>query len=660
MHSLDFSLPFQDPVLIFTLVTLILLFAPTLFKKIGLPEIIGIIVFGMIFGPSGLHVLQKDASIQLFGTVGLLYILFISALEVDIVDFIKNKYKSLIFGILTFIFPLLLGFCFFYFLLKETIMSSILFGSMLSAHTLVSYPIISKLSVVSNPSVIITLGGTVITDTLALLTLAIISQLKTSEQTPILLGVYLFFILLFLLFFCLYIVPKIGYWFFKVSYEDVSQYLFVLFIVFLCACLAKFGGMEPIVGAFLAGLGLNVLINKPSILMNRIEFVGKAIFIPFFLISIGITINFKSFITNEKSWILGGIMILISHCGKFLAALVTQKILKYSSTERNIIYGLSSSQVAAALAISLSGYELGLFKEEVFNGTVLLVFFNIFSSTLVVEKFGKILAISSKRKDSFSKESNKILVPVSNPKNIQSLIDMAIVLQDSNKEDKIYSLSVIKDNPNFKIELQEKNSVLDKIKKYAIETGTEITPISKLELNITDGIIRSTKELNINQLILGWNGKIKSNYNIFGSVLDRLLEELSQSIIVTKIENPLNTFKYIRLFCPKYCEFEQGFSKWLRKIFEISKKIGVEMKVYSNENTKKSIESIIKEKFEIEYFLFERWESYNHLAKNFFDNDLIIAVSTRAGTISYHSHLDKIPSYLADKKQDFCILYPSL
>ena len=660
MHSLDFSLPFKDPVLIFTLVTLILLFAPNIFKKIGLPEIIGIIVFGMIFGPGGFHILQKDASIQLFGTVGLLYILFISALEVDIVDFIKNKYKSLIFGILTFVFPFIIGFCVFHFLLKENIMSSILFGSMLSAHTLVSYPIISKLSIVSNPSVIITLGGTVITDTLALLTLAIISQLKISEQTPFLLSAYLFFILLFLVFFCLYVIPKIGYWFFKVSHEQVNQYLFVLFIVFLCACLAKLGGMEPIVGAFLAGLGLNVLINKPSILMNRIEFVGKAIFIPFFLISIGITVNFKSFLTNENSWFLGVIMILVSHSGKFLAAFVTQKILNYSNTERNIIYGLSSSQVAAALAISLSGYELGLFNEEVFNGTILLVFFNIFSSALIVEKFGKVLAISNKRKEDFSKESNRILVPISNPKNIQSLIDMAIVLQDSNKEDKIFSLSVIKDNPNFKTELQEKNSILDKIKKYAIETGNEINPISKLELNITDGIIRSTKELNINQLIIGWNGKIKSSYNIFGSVLDRLLEELSQSIMVTKIENPINTFKYIRLFCPKYCEFESGFSKWLPKILQTSKKIGAEIKVYSNENTRKNIEKIIKENFQVEYFFFEKWESYNKFTKDFFENDLIIAVSTRPGTVSYHSHLDKIPSYLSNKKQDFCILYPGL
>ena len=651
---------FNDPVLVFGLVTLILLFAPAIFKKIGLPEIIGIIVFGMIFGPSALNVLGKDSGIELFGTVGLIYILFIAALEVDITDFIKNKYKSLIFGILTFIIPSILGFVVFYFLLGKSVSASILFGSMLSAHTLVSYPIVSKLSVTSNSAVVVTLGGTIITDTLALIVLAVVSQLHISDKGTFSVTLSLFALLAFLIFFSLYIIPKIGYWFFKVSYDQVNQYIFVLFIVFLCASLAHIGGMKAIVGAFLAGLGLNVLINKPSALMHRIEFVGKAIFIPFFLISIGMKVNFDSFMKDEKSWLAGGLMILIAHLGKFTAAFITQKILKYSSTERNIIYGLSTSQVAAALAISFSGYELGLFGEDVFNGTILLVFFNIFSSALIVEKFAKLLAISKEGKKTFSEDENRILVPIANPKNTQSLVDIAITMQESSTSDKIFSLAVIKDKPNYEKELQEKNEILENVKKHALETGTSITSVSKLEFNITDGIIRSTKELNIDQLIIGWNGKITSNYNIFGSVLDKLLEELSQSVLVVKVAHPINIFKNIRLFCPKYCEYEPGYTKWLQKILKASKKINVNLKIYSTNNTRKSIEQIAKDEFEIQYHSFEKWENYSNLADDFLENDLVVAVSARKGTISYHNVLNQIPKYLVNKKQDFCILYPSL
>lgn len=357
LAAIDLSLPLKNPVLLFALILFIILFAPILLNKLRIPHLIGLIIAGAIIGPNGLNLMERDMSIILFGTVGLLYIMFLAGLEIDLADFKKNSKKSLVFGLLTFLIPMGLGTFAGLYILGFSLESSILLASMFASHTLIAYPIVSKLGVAKNRAVNVTVGGTMITDTLALLVLAVIAGMQAGEINQefwIRLGVsVVVFALVVMLIF-----PIIGRWFFKRFDDSISQYIFVLGMVFLGSFLAELAGVEAIIGAFLAGLALNRLIPHTSPLMNRIEFVGNALFIPFFLIGVGMLIDYQAFIKDLLTLKVAGVMTAVALIAKFIPAYLTQKIYGYNKEERNLIFGLSSAQAAATLAAVLVGYNI--------------------------------------------------------------------------------------------------------------------------------------------------------------------------------------------------------------------------------------------------------------------------------------------------------------
>lgn len=355
--ALDFTLPLKNPVLIFSLILFIILFAPIILNKFRIPHLIGLIIAGAIIGPNGFNLMERDMSIVLFGTVGLLYIMFLAGLEIDLTEFKKNSGKSLYFGMLTFLIPMGLGTAAGLYILNFSLFTSILLASMFASHTLIAYPIVSKLGVTKDRAVNITVGGTMITDTLALLVLAVIVGMTTGEinnEFWIKLGVSVVVFGLVVIF----IFPMIGRWFFKRFEDNISQYIFVLGMVFLGGFLAELAGIEHIIGAFLVGLALNRLIPHTSPLMNRIEFVGNALFIPFFLIGVGMLINYRAFFSGFETIKVAVVMTLIAIIAKFLAAYITQKTFKFSVDQRRLIFGLSSAQAAATLAAVLVGYNI--------------------------------------------------------------------------------------------------------------------------------------------------------------------------------------------------------------------------------------------------------------------------------------------------------------
>ncbi|PKP35973.1 MAG: sodium:proton antiporter, partial [Bacteroidetes bacterium HGW-Bacteroidetes-15] len=286
LNIFESSLPLTNPVLKFLVILIIILSAPILLNKLKIPHILGLIIAGAIIGPNGFNLLLRDSGIILSGTAGLLYIMFLAGLEINMDEFKRNSSKSLMFGLYTFLIPMILGILSSYYILNLSMLSSILVASMYASHTLIAYPILSKLGVTKSRAVNIAVGGTMITDTLALLVLAVIVGLTTGEVNSafwikLSVSILSFGLIVMLLF------PIIGRWFLKRYEDNVSQYIFVLVMVFLGAVLAEAAGIEAIIGAFLSGLALNRLIPSTSPLMNRIEFVGNAVFIPFFLIGVG-------------------------------------------------------------------------------------------------------------------------------------------------------------------------------------------------------------------------------------------------------------------------------------------------------------------------------------------------------------------------------------
>ena len=345
MH--EFELPLTNPVLIFSLILFIILLSPILLKRLSIPGIIGLIISGVIIGPYGLGILEHNSAINLFSTIGLLYIMFIAGLELDLNDFNSNRNKSLLFGFFTFVIPISIGFPVCYYLLGYNFNASFLTASMFATHTLVAYPIVSKLGIAKNQAVAITVGGTILTDTGVLIILAVIMgnhEGSLNQEFWIRLGVSLtaFSLIMFL------IIPRIAKWFFRVlESEKHSHYIFVLSVVFFAAFLAEVAGVEPIIGAFVAGLALNKLIPHSSALMNRIEFIGNSLFIPFFLISVGMLVDVRVILSGPTALIVAGTLSVVALAGKWLAAFFTQKVFKYSKAQRQLIFGLSSAHAAA-------------------------------------------------------------------------------------------------------------------------------------------------------------------------------------------------------------------------------------------------------------------------------------------------------------------------
>lgn len=667
-HSLPplgfiWKLPFEDPILIFFLVLTVILFAPILFNSIRIPGIIGLILSGVAIGPNGFNLLLRDTSIVLFGTVGLLYIMFTAGLEIDLTDFKKNRNKSIIFGILTFSIPMAIGVPVAYYLLDFSIPSSFLLASMFASHTLLAYPVVSRLGVAKTEPVNVTVGGTLITDTAALLVLAVITGTAKGEVNAEfwlkMSGSILVFAMVVIFGF-----PVVGRWFFRAVQDSVSQYIFVLAMVFLGAFLAELAGLESIIGAFMAGLALNKLIPHTSPLMNRIEFAGNSLFIPFFLISVGMLVNLKVLFQGTEAIYTASIMITVGLFAKWIAAYITQKILKYNKVERNIIFGLSSAQAAATLAVVLVGYKLGLLNENVLNGTILMILVTCLVSSFVTEKSAKEIAILEEEKEPDLEDiSERILVPISNPKTIDHLIDLAVMIKNPDSKQPIYALAVVKDDSEAKEKVLSANTMLEKAVKLAAATDTTVQIVTRVDLNIANGISRASKDLVASDILLGWNAQLSTKNKIFGSVLDNIVKKCPQLIWVCKWEHPIKSVKKMVVVVPKNAEFEEGFGIWVQKIKKLSKELGGKILFYADLKTTNRIKREIdrtKTSAEIEYINFEDWEDFLLVSKEINPDDLLIVIHGRKGSISYHKEMNESPRLLSKHFQtiNFIVIYP--
>lgn len=439
--SISHSLPLTDPVLKFLLILIIILSAPLLLNKLKVPHLLGLIIAGAIIGPYGLNLVLRDSSIILSGTAGLLYIMFLAGLEIDMGDFKRNSGKSLVFGMYTFLIPMGLGIVAGYYVLNFSMETSILLASMFASHTLIAYPIISRLGITKDKSVSITVGGTMITDTLALLVLTVIVGMATGQTgdyfwTRLSVSVIVFALFVVIVF------PLIGRWFFKRVQDSISQYIFVLVMVFLGAYLAQLAGMEAIIGSFLAGLALNRLIPHSSPLMHRVEFIGNSIFIPFFLIGVGMLINYRVFFTSFETIKVGIVMIIIATAAKYAAAWLTQKTFRMSVDQRRVIFGLSNAQAAATLAAVMVGYNvilgqtpegepIRLLNESVLNGTILMILVTCTMASFSAQRGAHNLAVAqiSEEKRQVEEHKERILIPVSNEETAEELVNLSLAVK---------------------------------------------------------------------------------------------------------------------------------------------------------------------------------------------------------------------------------------
>jgi Kef-type K+ transport system membrane component KefB len=662
--TFSLTLPIKDPVLQFALLLFIILLAPMLLRVIRVPSIVGLILAGVAVGTHGFGLLEIDAAVKMFASIGLLYIMFLAGLEIDFRDFKRNSLKSAVFGFLTFSIPLSIGTITTFYYLGFPFQSSLLLASMYATHTLISYPIVSRLGVTKNEAVTITVGGTIITDTAALLLLSLITaSAKGNLNLPFLLEMAAS--LIFFSTVVLWVFPKIARWFFQnIESEGVSQYIFTLTVVFASASLAEIAHIEPIIGAFLAGLALNRLIPHASPLMNRIQFVGNALFIPFFLIRVGMIVDLKILFGTHAALKVAATILTVAYVTKWLAAYITQQIFGYSTTERNIIFGLGSSHAAATLAIILIGFELKLFDESVMNGTILMILVTCIASTFITERAAKKLAIHELQNIAKDNERlERILVPLANPANFEQLLDLAILIKNPRSHEPIYPLSVVNDDSEAKKNILINNKLFEKAIAHAAATETNIEVIQRVDLNTSGGILRAIKDLAISDVVMGWNGKASTTDFFFGSIMTQLLQNTNNNILVSKVLQPINTLSKIIIIVPQNAALESGFKHWLTIIKRLSGQLSKNITFYVAESDIDFFKNLFKKQrpaLDAEIQMFQDWDVFERAETLVSNDDLLLIVSAREQTVSYQRGMERLlrvlSHYFTDK--NFVIIYP--
>jgi Kef-type K+ transport systems, membrane components len=666
------SLPIEDPVLKFLLELIIILATPLLLNKIKVPHLLGLIIAGAIVGPNGFNLLARDSSVVVTGTTGLLYIMFMAGLEIDMGDFKKNKWKSLTFAIYTFAVPFILGLVGGYYILGFPLLTTILFASLFSSHTLIAYPLVSKIGIAKKTSVNITVGGTMITDILSLLVLAVIVGMTQGEVggsfwLKLGISMFIFGIILLLIF------PLIGRWFFKYVEDKVSQYIFVLVMIYLAALLAELAGIEAIIGAFFAGLALNRLIPHASTLMNRVEFVGSAIFIPFFLISVGMLVDFKVFFKSWETIGVASIMLVASIGGKYIAAVATQKTLKFTKDEGRLIFGMSSASAAATLASVMVGYKIiiaetaagepvRLLNEHVLNGSILLILISCTVSSFISMSSAQRIA-ETQSEETLSgniHEQENILMAINYEATVEKMVNLGLLIKAEGNDDHLVALNVINESKK-ESSIKNAEKIIDQAVDIAAAADVKLQRLIRYDNDVINGINNVIKEQKISDLIIGLQEEKGFSSSFVHNLYNGYLQNANVNLLIYHAAQPISTLKKYTVLIPEKAEQEAGFFHALLRIWNIGRNSGAFMSFYTSQITADVLKRIVKKAtIEAEFNLVQHWDEAKRAALDIGEDEGLIVLMAKEGMISYFSQLRDIPSFLNQRLSDknYLLIYP--
>lgn len=670
MPDISSYLPISSPTMSFFIVLCIILLAPIIMGKLRIPHIVGMVLAGVAVGPNGFNILANDRSIELFGHVGLFYIMFLAGLEMNMGDFRKNRIRTFTHGILAFLIPMAMGFILNRSVLNYGFITSLLLASMYASHTLIAYPTVLRYGLSHQRSVTIAVGATAITDTLTLLVLAIVGGMFKGNITG---GFWLMLFLklaaVFLIIFMVF--PRIARFFFRRYEDNVMQFIFVLAMTFLGAWMMEFIGMEGLLGAFLVGLVLNRYVPNVSPLMTHLEFVGNAIFIPYFLIGVGMMVNVNILFSGLGTLQVAAVMIVVALTSKWVASLATQKIFRMGAIEREMIFGLSNAQAGATLAAVLVGYNLFLpdgqrvLNDDVLNGTIILILVTCVFSSFTTENAAKRMVLETRATtpQEDTGDDEKIMIPVRDPATTDTLINMAVMMRNAKLNRGLVAINVVYDDNN-RIGNQEKGRrLMERITKVAAYSDVRVQTQVRIATNITNGIKHAFKEFNASEIILGMYPDQCRSPKFLGELAQSLYSGLSRQIILVRCLQPLNTLRRIEVAVPSKTEFEPGFYRWLERLARLASNLGCKLQFHGRQQTMSLIADYMQ-KFHngvrTQYTLMEHWNELPQLASSIDDENLFVVVTARKGTVSYKAALEHLPEELAQNfhGKNLMIIYP--
>ncbi len=664
------------------LIIALILVVPVLFRKTGLPSIVGLILAGVAVGPYGFGLIERTEIIQVFSNIGLYYIMFTSGIEIDMNDFQRNSSKTFIFGAYTFVIPFLVGFGVSYWLIGLNIAASMLLAAMFASHTLMTYPTVSRYGIQRNSIVGITVGGTIIAVTLSIIIIATVSSFLPSDNT-----VYnsdsLLRMVIFILLFAAYLIalPTIGHFIFKHTNDTVLQFTFVMLSLFCAVLLAQLAGLEGILGAFFAGLMLNRLIPNLSPLMHRISFVGNAVFIPIFLISVGMLVNLGAFVQGWNTLIVAAIMCVVALSTKWIAAWATQKTCHYSDLERQLMFGLSGAKAAVSLAAVMIGYNIiddsgnHLLNDDILNSTVVMILITCTVSGIITERAAKKISEKDNNIKLYTQHqpqynSKDILLPLANPTNAHHLLDLAFLCADPKQGTGISALRVVKHSDY----LPEAEEELNHISKIANAADRPISCHIQVAANIANGISEVANRLEVKDIIIGTNdttiqledinmmrdGKRQVTY---GNVINQLISNQSRQIGIYKAAQPINTIHRLIIAIPAQAEKESGFLQLYERLRQIAAQTASQVVIYANRQTISLLQTLDtqnQKNLPAVYRYLDDWNDFLLIAKEVQRDDMLIIVQSRKNTTSYNPAFVKMPYilYRFFKTISWLVLYP--
>ncbi len=660
--------PFESPVLIFGLAMVVFLVAPLLLRRYRLPGIIGIILVGAAIGPNAIGLLERDASIQLLGEVGIIYLMFLAGLEINLNQFIEYKDRSIVFGLISFIIPQVVGTAVGVYLLDLTLAAASLFAAIFSSHTLLAYPVVNRLGIIKNEAMTATVGGTILTDTLALLVLAVViaatdGALTTAFWVQLIVGLSVFFVGSWI------VVPRVGRWFFRThSDESYFEFLFVMAVLFTLAFLAELVGVEHIIGAFLAGLALNRLIPESGPLMNRIEFVGNALFIPFFLLSVGMLVNVRVLFEGAATFVIAASLLVMVFLTKFAAAWVTGQLYNYTPAEVGGMFGLSVGQAAAALAIVQIGFDAGVpgFDQNMINGVVLMILVvSLLSPAIVARAGSRIVEAEQRTVYDPTATPRRILVPISHEsKHTESLLDLALAIRDSTEP--LHILTVVQPELDRSTEatVATAEATHEEIQTYVSGAEVDVVGHTRINNNIASGIANSATENRISTISIGWDGARSRVQSTFGHTIDQVLVRTAQLTVVSHLRQPLNTADRLVVILPPRSDHSAGFYEAVHTIKQLAEQTGAPiygLAVNGSPDQFRRLFELVEPDAPTSFDATSDWDGLlEWLRDESQPTDLVVCLSARRDGVSWHDELQTLPKRISTLTHgNFVVVYPA-
>ena len=669
---LSFAIPahaplITSPVTIFLTVMAIILFTPLVLSRLRIPQVIGLIVAGVVAGPYGLNLLARDMSFEVFGQVGILYLMFLAGIEIDMYHLRKNLRKGLAFGIFTFFIPLILGAVTAMLALRMQMLEATLLASMFAAHTLIAYPIVTRFGVTKSPAVIIAIAGTIVTVLGSLIVLAGVLGVYRDGSVGSLLP-----ILFYLTLYCLgltYIYPRVTRYFFKRYSDGISQFIYVMVTVFGAAALASFIGIEGVFGAFFAGLVLNRFIPARSTLMGRLEFVGNALFIPYFLIGVGMLIDLHVVMDGWGTLYTAAGMSAVAMSAKWIAAFVTQKVYNLTPVDRSIMYQLSNAHTAVALAVVMIGYEMHLFDEDILNGTIVMILVTCTVSSFGTERAASRLKVQllEQAEEEGSKDDStthpRTLVAISNPLTAPGIVDLALSMRfpDTSVPGDFYALHVRNDNSASSKSIG-RNS-LDIAERAAAAVETQLTTIERFDLNFITGVLNTMEERDVTELIIGLHRRTMIIDSFLGEKVEQLLKSTNRMVVMSRCFIPLNTVTRILVYVPKKAQFETGFRRWVQAVGNLARQVGCRIEFWCDEITQPLIRTVVRQSglgIRMSFVTINDYDDFVVKSADVKDDDLLVIVSARRSSVSFDGDMDAVPEFLQKyfANNNLIVLYP--